>query len=143
MLAGETFSDHPEVVCPVIAGFLRSYNDRLPPAELDRLYPIAALVVGSASTWRVRRRRTRRLWEWARAADCAGSAHRLSRGEARHRIVVAAAQAAVDLGPERRHPAVWELMNELVAMTAGGVAALPLAAPAIEPARGYDEAIGP
>ena len=29
MLAGERFSDQPRTVCPVIAGFLRAYNDIL------------------------------------------------------------------------------------------------------------------
>jgi len=27
MLAGEPFSDHPDSVCPTIAGFLRAYNE--------------------------------------------------------------------------------------------------------------------
>ena len=27
MLADEPFTDHPQCVCPVIASFLRSYND--------------------------------------------------------------------------------------------------------------------
>ena len=27
MLAGEPFTDQPESVCPVIASFLRAYND--------------------------------------------------------------------------------------------------------------------
>ena len=27
MLAGETFTDRPAAVCPVIAGFVRAYND--------------------------------------------------------------------------------------------------------------------
>src|SRR3982751_2779784 len=43
MLAGEPFSDHPRAVCPVIAGFLRTYNDLLPDGEHDSLYPSAAL----------------------------------------------------------------------------------------------------
>lgn len=37
-VAGESWSDHPECVCPVIATFLRSWNDGLPnDAERDRL----------------------------------------------------------------------------------------------------------
>src|SRR3954453_5670034 len=65
MLAGERFSDHPQAVCPVLAGFLRSYNDLLPETNLDELYPYAALVVGTASSASVRRRRAHRLLEWA------------------------------------------------------------------------------
>jgi hypothetical protein len=108
MLAGESFSDRPRAVCPVIAGFLRSYNDRLPPAELDELYRIAALVVGSASTWRVRRARAQRLREWTPAA------FRPGRFDARARIVVTAAQAAVRLEPDARRAAVSDLVSELV-----------------------------
>jgi hypothetical protein len=29
MIAGESFSDHPESACPVISSFLRAYNDRV------------------------------------------------------------------------------------------------------------------
>src|SRR4051812_36353227 len=71
MLAEERFSDHPRSVCRVIAGFLRVYNDRLPEGDLDadELYPIAAIVVGSASTRSVRRARLRRLTAWTEAQD--------------------------------------------------------------------------
>jgi hypothetical protein len=34
MLAGERFSDHPQAVCPVLAGLLRSYNDLKPEEQL-------------------------------------------------------------------------------------------------------------
>src|SRR3954471_7129314 len=43
MLADEPFNDHPRSVCPMIAGFLRVYNDRLPEPELDELRPLAAM----------------------------------------------------------------------------------------------------
>ncbi len=37
-VAGEVWSDHPECACPVIASFLRSWNDGLPnDAERTRL----------------------------------------------------------------------------------------------------------
>jgi hypothetical protein len=134
MLAGERFNDHPRSVCPVIGGFLRSYNDLLPPAELQQLYPIAARVVGSASAQGVRRRRARRLREWARATDPAGAAHLITRFESRERIVVAAARAAVCMDPELRRSTVAELVGELVAMrdiprVATGTPALAEAAP--------------
>ena len=116
MLAGERFTDRPGSVCPVIGGFLRSYNDLLPPAELQQLYPIAARVVGSASARRVRRRRARRLREWAKATDPAGAAHLVTRLESRERIVVAAARAAVRMDAEPRRSTVAELVDELVAM---------------------------
>lgn len=47
MLVGETFSDHPESVCPVLAAFLRSYNDHLPKYLRPRLYPWASDAVGT------------------------------------------------------------------------------------------------
>ena len=116
MLAGERFSDHPRAVCPVIAGFLRSYNDRVPPSALPELYPLASVVVGSASTWRVRRRRARRLWEWARRGAPAATVRLPAALETRNWIVIAAACAAVGMEPQARRAAVADLVTELVAM---------------------------
>ncbi len=42
MLAGETFTDHPESVCPVIGSLLRAYNDRLDDDRRQDLYRYAA-----------------------------------------------------------------------------------------------------
>lgn len=61
MLAGEAFSDHPQSVCPAIAGFLRSYNDSIDDRRRQDLYPYAALAVGSRNTPMVERERARRL----------------------------------------------------------------------------------
>jgi hypothetical protein len=47
MLADEPFSDHPRAVCPLIAAFLRRYNDSLDDDRRQELVEIAALVVGS------------------------------------------------------------------------------------------------
>jgi hypothetical protein len=49
MLAGERFSDRPLSVCPVIAGFLRAYNDALDNKRRQDLLPVAAAVVGTAT----------------------------------------------------------------------------------------------
>ncbi len=116
MLAGEPFSDHPRTVCPVIAGFLRTYNDLLPDSERDGLYPCAALVVGSAATRAVRRRRTLRLLEWAGIRDPARPPRRFTPLPARDQTVVAAAHAAFRLAPGRRRTAVPDLLQELVAI---------------------------
>lgn len=64
MLAGEPFSDYPLSVCPVIAAFLRAYNDRLGDRWRQALYPYAAKSVGTRSTIAVERRRAEmcRLW---------------------------------------------------------------------------------
>lgn len=47
MLAGEPFSDRPRSVCPVIATFMRIYNDRLDDDRRQDLYAYAARVVGT------------------------------------------------------------------------------------------------
>jgi hypothetical protein len=64
MLAGERFSDHPRSVCPVIAGFLRAYNDSVGDEMRQALYEIAAKVVGSRTSSMTERARARRLGEW-------------------------------------------------------------------------------
>lgn len=62
MLAGEKFSDHPATVSPVIAAFLRTYNDGLDDRRRQDLHPLASLIVarpiaggssvsGSAGVW--------------------------------------------------------------------------------------------
>jgi hypothetical protein len=49
MLAGEPFSDRPDCVCPVIAAYLRGWNDRLGHRDRQRLAPYAERVIGSRS----------------------------------------------------------------------------------------------
>src|SRR5919201_4305681 len=65
MLAGESFTDHPQSVCPAIAGFLRSYNDSVDDRRRQDLYPYAAKAVGSRATPQIERERARRLLSWA------------------------------------------------------------------------------
>ena len=50
MLAGEPFNDHPQLVCPVIASFLRAYNDRIDDGRRQDLYAYAAKAVGSGAS---------------------------------------------------------------------------------------------
>jgi hypothetical protein len=65
MLAGEPFSDRPATVCPVIAGFMRAYNDRVDDERRQDLYAYAAEVVGSRTTPDIEHVRERRCLEWA------------------------------------------------------------------------------
>jgi hypothetical protein len=65
MLAGEPFSDHPASVCPVIASFLRTYNDTIDDHRRQNLYACAAAVVGTRSSKAVQEARAARLVEWA------------------------------------------------------------------------------
>jgi hypothetical protein len=65
MLAGEPFSDRPTSVCPVIAGFLRAYNDRIDDERRQDLYRYAAEVVGTRASGEIERARERRCLAWA------------------------------------------------------------------------------
>jgi hypothetical protein len=56
MLADERFSDKPRCVDPVLAAYLRAFNDRLGHADRQRLVPYAARAVGTRGG-RARRRR--------------------------------------------------------------------------------------
>jgi hypothetical protein len=64
MLAGEPFSDHPHSVCPVIASFLRAYNDSIDDGPRQDLYAFASMVVGTRSDADIERARSARLTEW-------------------------------------------------------------------------------
>jgi hypothetical protein len=68
MLAGEAFTDQPASVCPVIASFLRAYNDVVDDDRRQDLYAYAAKVVGSTGSAAVQRARADRLMQWAREA---------------------------------------------------------------------------
>ena len=64
MLADEPFSDHPASVCPVIASFLRAYNDSIDDRRRQDLYDYAARVVGSRGSANAQRVRADRLLTW-------------------------------------------------------------------------------
>jgi len=50
-ITGEPWSDHPQCVSPVIAAFLRSWNDALPDATRTTLLrPLLPLVIGTRTT---------------------------------------------------------------------------------------------
>jgi hypothetical protein len=65
MLAGEPFSDRPRCVDPVIAGFLRTYNDGIDDRRRQDLYPLAAEVVGTRTVSSVQAERARLCLVWA------------------------------------------------------------------------------
>lgn len=65
MLDTGPFTDHPRSVCPVIAAFLRNYNDWVDDRRRQDLYAYAAKVVGSRTSRSVEEARTRRLMNWA------------------------------------------------------------------------------
>lgn len=124
MLASERFSDHPRSVCPVIAGFLRSYNDHIDPGRRHDLYAYAARAVGTRGGETTERARADRCLEWARAA-CPPPPlrvrilHRLFRCQGRDVDGVYAARAAAAAhDPDAAHREALELVDELIAMGA-------------------------
>ena len=61
MLAGESFTDHPSSVCPVIGSFLRAYNDSIDDERRQDLYTYASKVVGSRTSADIQRARAEHL----------------------------------------------------------------------------------
>jgi hypothetical protein len=116
ILAGEPFSDRPASVCPVIAGFLRGYNDLMPEHGRDELYAYAALVVDTATSRSIRRHRAHRILEWARSPPRLGRRSFYIRVRTWDLILLRAAEAALRMDPERRRVLVAELLDELVAI---------------------------
>jgi hypothetical protein len=67
MLAGETFSDRPAAVCPIVAAFLRAYNDAVDDRRRQDLYGYASAAVGTRGSAEVTRRRAQRCLDELRA----------------------------------------------------------------------------
>jgi len=120
MLAHEPFSDRPETASPVIAAFLRTYNDGLDDELRQELYPLAALIVGTAGG---------RALEQERASRCLTFAESLGYGPPRGRAAMGmaapeasgtwAAHAALRTGPSLDvHARALELARELAALGA-------------------------
>ena len=65
-VAGEPWSDHPECTCPVIAAFMRGWNDGLPSDE-DRtrlLLPFVPKIVGTKGSEALEERRSLMAADW-------------------------------------------------------------------------------
>jgi hypothetical protein len=71
MLANEPFSDEPRCVCPVIAEFLRTYNDQVDDERRQDLYAYASLVVNTRTTAAVERERADLCLDWWLTASSA------------------------------------------------------------------------
>src|SRR5436190_17810758 len=69
MLAEEPFTDEPHCVCPVIAEFLRTYNDQVDDARRQDLFAYAALVIDTRDNTRSERRRANMCLDWWLAAS--------------------------------------------------------------------------
>ena len=64
MLAGEPFTDRPASVCPVIAAFLRTYNDRVDDRRRRDLYRFASKAVGTRGSDSLEERRAELCRRW-------------------------------------------------------------------------------
>ncbi len=108
MLAGERFSDSPQSVCPVVATFLRHYNDRVDDSRRQDLYAYAAMAVGTAGDREALRpraqlcarlgeaygaslsRRRRLIARWRPERYAASAAKVLAEEDSRHRVALLA-----------------------------------------------------
>jgi hypothetical protein len=64
MLAGEPFTDRPACVCPVLAEFLRTYNDEIDDRRRQDLYAYASLAVGTNGGHSAERLRANMCLRW-------------------------------------------------------------------------------
>src|SRR5947209_11909484 len=64
MLAGEPFSDQPASVSPVVAGFLRAYNDAATESQRQLLFRFASAALGTRASAAVERRRALACLRW-------------------------------------------------------------------------------
>jgi hypothetical protein len=141
MLAAEPFSDEPSCVCPVIAEFLRTYNDHVDNDRRQDLYGFAALAVGTRETPAVERRRANRCLEWwlERAAPRHWQLRRtlwkLTPSSAMRDIEIANRAARWAAASVDRHAAALALVEALVGSAPITVEAEVAEAPQQEPIR--------
>lgn len=123
VLAGEPFSAFPESVCPVIAMFVRYYNDLLDDRRRQELLPYAAHIVGSRGTPRDEARRARLCRRWVTTVARPGLRRRtfwtqLNLRRARRNNAAAAYAALVAAAvPDRFHSDALQLLDDLLAIT--------------------------
>jgi hypothetical protein len=63
-MAGEKHSDHPRSASPVIATFIRSFNDALDGADRQHLAALAARMIGTRGSDQDEVLRRQILWDW-------------------------------------------------------------------------------
>lgn len=120
MLAGEPFSDQPASVCPVIASFLRAYNDSVGDSRRQDLYACAAKVVNSAGDCRLQRERAERLKSWTlelqerRWTRVVPRRLRLLTWMPELEVLGPQAVRAMDLEDERSHAEALAFIDELL-----------------------------
>lgn len=147
-IAGEDWTDHPQCVCPVIAEFMRDWNDGLPDDERTALLlPLVPLTVGTRGSEALQDRRGLMVLDWLvrthapawlRLAGLTDHADALSRlpeitsaypvrplieqiGEAR-RAAFARLDAVRDTGTAAYWDGVWVTAKAVFGATAGEAA---------------------
>jgi hypothetical protein len=119
MLSGERFTDRPHSVSPVIAAFLRAYNDLVDDTRRQALYEYASECVGSRSSRQVEAARADACREWLEERMPRGWRTRwiAGIGLAAHRREVVAGQAATyAAASSERHADALELVDMLIAI---------------------------
>src|SRR5918911_2223268 len=106
MLADEPFSDRPHSSSPVIGAFLRTYNDGVDDERRQDLYPLAALIVGTAGGRRVEGERASRCLAFPRRGGGAVPGGRAGMGMATPEAAGTCAELAA-LGQRRRRLPTW------------------------------------
>jgi hypothetical protein len=136
MLAGEKFTDQPRSVCPVIASFLRAYNDAIDDHRRQDLYGFAAKAVGSRASEAIHRARAERLAAWTSAYVQPQQSRFFRfcrRGEKLPRRIEHIGPYVVAEIPkhtDETHARVLALVDELLAIVDPGSAAEPRVTPA-------------
>jgi hypothetical protein len=119
MLAGEVFTDEPRCVCPVIAEFLRTYNDHVNDDLRQDLFEYAALVVDTRADVRAERERANLCLEWWLARSAARRLRlrrfvwMLSPSSAARDIEIAHRTARWAAASPSRHEAALELIDTM------------------------------
>jgi hypothetical protein len=131
MLAAEPFSDEPNCVCPVIAEFLRTYNDSVDHERRQDLYAYASLVVETREGPAAERRRAKLCLDWqTRAAGRRGTLRRLvwmvPLSFAAGDIEIAHRTARWAAASSSRHADALRLVEEMVGRTPVRMAAEPV-----------------
>lgn len=143
MLADEPFTDRPGSTSAVIAALLRTYNDGLGDDRRQDLYPLASLIVGTASSRRIERDRASRCLEFARSLGAPPPAGRAAIGIATPEASGSwAALAALRTGPsDEVHALTLQFTRELAQMRPRGQRRWAAWATGLDPARAVEEAL--
>jgi hypothetical protein len=135
MLAGGRFTDHPSCVSPVIAAFLRGYNDGLDDERRQTLRPLAAACVGTGGGDRRVERARRRLIAahlGGRVARTAASVWLLRGATVDECGTQRVGRQVAVRGDAGRHARVLDLIDAMIAL--GTPSAVPARPPGEAPA---------